>query len=207
MVECTALEMRRTGNGTEGSNPSLSATPSCGNGDTPTHIAILATWRCAVSFAIALRRWLVHGRAMITLFAIALAAQSGVTAAPSVQAGAWDVTSKVVDFTVPGVPGFIARMARGKSKAERKQVVAGQGVEALLAPDPKAKCRIESQSIADGRYAQTLACPQKNGAPMRVVRSGTYVATGFTGQAVVTGTTPKGAIRIVLDQHASRIGA
>lgn len=26
MVECTALEMRRAGNGTEGSNPSLSAT-------------------------------------------------------------------------------------------------------------------------------------------------------------------------------------
>lgn len=25
MVECTALEMRRAGNGTEGSNPSLSA--------------------------------------------------------------------------------------------------------------------------------------------------------------------------------------
>ncbi|WP_230482328.1 DUF3617 domain-containing protein [Sphingomonas sp. Leaf21] len=146
---------------------------------------------------------------MISLLAIAIAfaAQPGATVTPPVQAGAWDVRSKVVDLAIPGVPGFFVRMARGKSKAERKQVAAGQGIEALLAPDPKAQCRIESQTVADGRYAQTLACPQKKGTPMRIVRSGSYSATGFVGQAIVTGTTPKGALRIVLDQQASRVGA
>jgi hypothetical protein len=144
---------------------------------------------------------------MIGLFVIALAAQSGATAASPVQPGAWNVTSKVVDLTMPGIPGFLVRMARGKTRVERKQIVAGQGIEALLAPDPKAKCSIESQTVAAGHYAQTLACPQKNGAPMRIARAGSYDVTGFTGQAIVTGTTTKGALRIVLDQRASRADA
>jgi hypothetical protein len=144
---------------------------------------------------------------MISLFAAALAIQPAVTAAPLVKPGAWDVTSKVVDLNVPGVPGFLVRMARGKTKAERKQISAGQGIEALLAPDPKARCRIESQSVADGRYEQMLSCPQKNGAPMRITRAGTYDAIGFAGQATVTGTTSKGALRIVLDQRARRVGS
>ena len=143
---------------------------------------------------------------MIAIFVIALVAQSGGGAAPLVQAGSWNVTSKVIDLTIPGLPGFLARMARGKSKAERKQIAAGQGIKDLLAPDPKAKCRIESQSIADGRYDQVLACPQKDGEPMRITRSGSYNATGFTGQAIVNGTTPKGSLRIILDQRASRAG-
>jgi hypothetical protein len=97
-------------------------------------------------------------------------------------------------------------MARGKSKAERKQIAAGQGIKDLLAPDPKAKCRIESQSIAEGRYDQVLMCPQKSGEPMRITRTGSYDATGFTGQAIVNGRTSKGALRIILDQRASRAG-
>lgn len=151
--------------------------------------------------------WLrVHDPSMIAVYVIALAAQAGGAAAPLVQPGAWNVTSKVVDLTVPGLPGFLSRMARGKSKAERKQIALGQGIKDLLAPDPKAKCRIESQSIADGHYAQMLACPQKDGEPMRITRTGSYDATGFTGQAIVNGTTSKGMLRIILDQRASRAG-
>ena len=144
---------------------------------------------------------------MISLFAVALAMPPVATAGPLVQPGAWDVKSKLVDLTIPGAPSFLVRIALGKTKAERKKIAAGQGIEALLAPDPKAQCRIESQTVANGRYAQTLACPQKKGAPMRIVRVGSYDTTGFVGQAIVTGTTPKGALRIVLDQRASRAGA
>jgi len=143
---------------------------------------------------------------MIAMFIIALVVQSSGAAAPLVQPGSWNVTSKVVDLTMPGLPGFLARMARGKSKAERKQIAAGQGIKDLLAPDPKAKCRIESQSIAEGRYDQVLMCPQKSGEPMRITRTGSYDATGFTGQAIVNGRTSKGALRIILDQRASRAG-
>lgn len=127
-------------------------------------------------------------------------------AAQALMPGSWDVTSKVVELTMPGVPGFIARMIRGKSKAEHKQLVQGQGIEALLAPDPKAQCRIASQHLADGRYAQALSCPQKHGEPMLVTRTGTYDATGFVGRATVTGTTPKGAMNVVLDQRAAMVG-
>ncbi|MBW6527505.1 DUF3617 domain-containing protein [Sphingomonas sp. RHCKR7] len=144
---------------------------------------------------------------MIGLLALALVAQPDTTVPPRMESGAWDVTSRIVDISVPGLPGFLARMARGKSKAEHKRVVPGQGVETLLAPDPKAQCRVESQRVADGRYAQTLACPQKKGTPLQIVRSGSYDVTGFAGQAIVTGTTPRGALRIVLDQRASRVGA
>ncbi|WBH15884.1 DUF3617 domain-containing protein [Sphingomonas radiodurans] len=117
----------------------------------------------------------------------------------------WDVTSTVVDMVVPGGPGFVLRMAKGKSRAEQKCVAAGHTVAALLTPDPKAQCRIDKQQIADGRYAQTLSCPRKRGGPMQVTRSGTYNASGFVGRAEMTGETPKGAMRVVLDQRAARV--
>ncbi|MGI4949333.1 MAG: DUF3617 domain-containing protein, partial [Janthinobacterium lividum] len=101
------------------------------------------------------------------------------------------MNSTVVDLAVPGVPGFIQHMMRGKSKAEHKRLAAGQSVEALLAPDPKAGCRIDDQRIADGHYTQALTCPQKRGEPMRITRDGTYDASGFVGRATVKGTTPK----------------
>jgi hypothetical protein len=123
-----------------------------------------------------------------------------------VQPGDWDITSKVVDLTVPGVPGFLLRMMKGKSKAERKHLSSGQGIETLLMPDPKARCRIDSQRVADGRYAQSLSCPQKKGDWIRISRMGTYDATGYTGRATVAGMTPKGALHIVLDQRATHIG-
>ena len=117
----------------------------------------------------------------------------------------WDVTSTVVDLTVPGAPGFLLRMAKGKSRAEHKCVAPGQSVAALLTPDPKARCRVDRQQIADGRYTQALTCPQKNGAPMQVSRAGTYTAGGFVGRAEMTGQTAKGRMNVVLDQRAARV--
>lgn len=122
------------------------------------------------------------------------------------RSGRWDVTSTVVEATLPGVPRFLVGMMKGKSKAEHKRLSAGQGLEALIAPDPKAKCRVDSQRVADGRYAQSLSCPQKSGEPLRVVRSGTYDATGFVGRATISGTAPKGAMTMVLNQRAARVG-
>ena len=139
------------------------------------------------------------------LLALAVLSMSVAAAAQTLQPGDWDVRSTVVQLAVPGVPGFLQRMARGRSKAERKRLAVGQGVEALLAPDPKANCRVESQRVADGRYSQTLLCPQKKGEPMRVSRAGTYDGSGFAGRATVSGTTPKGPITIVLDQRAARL--
>ncbi len=114
------------------------------------------------------------------------------------------MTSTVVGLTIPGVPGFIQRMVKGKSKAEHKRLLAGQGVQALLAPDPKAHCHIDDQRIVDGRYAQALSCPQTKGDAMHIGRVGTYDAEGFTGRATVRGATAKGPVSIVLDQSARR---
>lgn len=143
---------------------------------------------------------------MLKLLAWLLAVIPAAATAQAVQPGSWDVVSKVVDLTIPGVPGFMARMARGKSKAEHRRVVAGEGVEALLAPDSKAHCRVDSQRIADGRYTQALSCPRKNGEPLRIARAGTYTAAGFTGRATLSGTSPKGAMSVTLDQRAVRVG-
>jgi hypothetical protein len=119
----------------------------------------------------------------------------------TVAPGKWDVRSTTVDMSVPGMPTFVARMMRGKSKVEHKRLAAGQGVEALLAPDPKANCR-----IADGRYRQTLTCPQKRGQPVQVTRAGSYSQKGFAGDATVAGRTDKGPMRISLTQRATRVG-
>ena len=140
----------------------------------------------------------------VTCLAAALLLLPVPVVAQTLQPGTWDVTSTVVDLTVPGVPGFLQRMVKGKSKAERKQLAAGQGIEALLVPDPKARCRIVDQRIADGHYAQTLSCPQKKGDAMNISRSGTYDARGFSGRATVRGATARGPISIVLDQSARR---
>lgn len=124
-----------------------------------------------------------------------------------VEPGRWDVRSTIVELAVPGLPRFLQRMARGHSSSERKVLSSGQGMEALLAPDPSAKCTVDSQQVADGHYAQALTCPQKSGGPVHIARSGTYNASGFVGQARVAGTTSKGALRIVLDQHTTRVGS
>lgn len=143
---------------------------------------------------------------MRALIALAVALFPIAAVAQTVQPGAWDVTSTVVDLTVPGIPRFLVRMARGKSKAEHKRITAGHGVDALLAPDRKAGCSVDDQRIADGRYAQALTCPQKRGAPVHVSRVGTYDADGFVGHATITGTAPKGPVTVVLDQRAARVG-
>lgn len=138
--------------------------------------------------------------ALITLPSAAFAADQAL--AP----GRWDVTSTTVEMSVPGLPAFVARMMQGKSKAEHKRLSAGQGVEALIAPDPKAGCHVDVQHVADGKYDQALTCPQKRGGPAHVSRAGTYDKTGFVGRATITGTTPKGPLRIVLSQRAARVG-
>lgn len=143
---------------------------------------------------------------MRRLLTMTLLAVPALAAAQAVEPGRWDVTSTVVELAVPGVPGFLQRMARGRSSAEHKLLSAGQGVAALLAPDPKARCTVDSQRVADGRYAQALTCPQKGGEPVHIARSGTYDGTGFVGRATVARTTSKGSVRIVLDQRTARIG-
>ncbi|WP_375429106.1 DUF3617 domain-containing protein [uncultured Sphingomonas sp.] len=127
-------------------------------------------------------------------------------AAPALAPGSWAITSTTVAMSVPGLPRFMARMMEGKSKTHRKRLLAGHGMEALIAPDPKERCHIDVQRVADGKYNQTLTCPQKRGQPVQVVRSGTYDGTGFVGRATVTGTTAKGSMRIVLNQRATRVG-
>lgn len=138
--------------------------------------------------------------ALILHQSAAIAADQGVTP------GSWDVTSTVVDFSVPGVPGFIVRMLRGRSTAEHKRLNMGQGAEALIVPDPKAHCHVERQRIENGQYAQALTCPRKQGEPVHIARAGTYDTTGFVGRATVSGTTPKGPMSIVLSQRAARVG-
>lgn len=145
---------------------------------------------------------------MLRFFAaiLVLLPTASLAADQALPTGRWGITSTTVEMSVPGLPGFVARMMRGKSKTELKRLSVGQGVTALIAPDPKAGCHIDSQQIAEGTYSQTLSCPQKRGEPIRVTRAGSYDRSGFSGQAVVTGTTPKGPMRISLSQRAARLG-
>jgi hypothetical protein len=149
----------------------------------------------------------VTAQGMFKFLAVALISLPSVAGAAdqAFAPGKWDVTSTSVEVSIPGLPGFIERMMQGKSKAEHKRLSAGQGMEALIAPDPQARCHIDVQHVADGNYNQTLSCPQKRGEPVQVIRSGTYDRSGFVGRATVTGTTAKGPLRIVLNQRAARV--
>ena len=138
--------------------------------------------------------------------ALILLPSAAIAADQAFAPGSWDVTSTTVDISVPGLPGFIARMVQGNSEAEHKRLLAGQGAEALIAPDPKAQCHVDFQHVADAKYDQALTCPQKRGEPVHVSRTGTYDSTGFVGRAIVSGATSKGPMRIGLNQRAARVG-
>ena len=143
---------------------------------------------------------------MRKLISVALLLSPGAAAAQAVQPGSWNVTSTAVTLDIPGAPAFLLRMMKGKLKSERKCLtpeMASAGVAALLVPDPKAQCHLDSQQIAGGLYRQTLTCPQKRGTPIRITRSGSYDASGLTGRLDMDGQTPKGAMNITLDQKAT----
>ncbi|TVV74760.1 DUF3617 domain-containing protein [Sphingomonas solaris] len=128
-------------------------------------------------------------------------------AAQSLLPGNWDVTSKSVELVVPGAPGFLLRMMRGKSKTEHKCLPVAEarnGVATLLAPKPEAKCTIERSVIAGGHIDHVMACPQKKGPPLHVSSVGSYATTTFNVRTTMTGQTDKGPLRIVADPAAVR---
>ncbi|MES2419780.1 MAG: DUF3617 domain-containing protein [Pseudomonadota bacterium] len=132
----------------------------------------------------------------------------GIAAAQAIAPGRWDIVSTAVDLVIPGAPGFLLKMMKGRSKTEHKCVTPASsetGVAALLVPDPKAQCRVDSVQIDGGRYAQTLTCPQKNGGPMQISRAGSYTSNGFTGRLKMAGRAPKGPLAITLDQTATHV--
>ncbi|MGY4399188.1 hypothetical protein ACVWZA_004401 [Sphingomonas sp. UYAg733] len=144
---------------------------------------------------------------MIRYFTPLLLLYPGPATAQTIQPGTWDIKSTAVDLVIPGTAGFLLRMMKGKSKTEHKCIAPDQartGISALLVPDPKSRCRVESSQITDGRIAQVMVCPQKEGGTFRVVRQGRYSAAGFTARMTMSGQTPKGASRIVVDQTATR---
>lgn len=141
--------------------------------------------------------------------ALLLLALPSALAAQAIAPGAWTGRITVREVTAPGVPGFLLRMARGKSKSEKRclsPALAATGIAALLAPDPKAKCTVASQHVAEGHYDQVLICPQKSGAPLKVVRAGTYSAAGLSGRVTMDGASPKGAFHFAGDQSFTRTG-
>lgn len=128
--------------------------------------------------------------------------------AQAIPSGRWDVVSTATDLMIPGAPGFVLRMIKGRSKTEHKCVspaAAQTGIAALLVPDAKAKCTVDSLQIGGGHYSQTLSCPQKQGDPIRVSRSGSYDTAGFTGGLKMAGQTPKGAMSITIEQKARHV--
>lgn len=74
---------------------------------------------------------------MRTLIAFAIALCPVAAVAQTVQPGLWDVTSTVVDLTVPGVPRFLVRMARGQvqGRAQARRGGSGHGRPAGAGPE------------------------------------------------------------------------
>ncbi len=130
--------------------------------------------------------------------------------AQAVAPGGWTAKTTVRELDVPGLPKFLVRRARGKSRSEAKCIAPAQastGIAQLLTPAPKAKCTVERQQVANGRFEQVMLCPQKKGSPMRVERAGAYSAAGIVGTVTMSGQTPKGPMKALADQTITRTGA
>lgn len=143
---------------------------------------------------------------LAALFLLAPAALPAQAIAP----GRWDVVSRAVDLAIPGTPGFLLSMARGKSRTENKCLTPDQaatGIAALLVPRVQANCTVQRAVVADGRIDHAMLCPQKGGTPLAVVRTGRYTPAGFALRMTMTGSTPKGPMHIVADQTAVHAGA
>ncbi|WP_076072788.1 DUF3617 domain-containing protein [Sphingomonas montana] len=149
-----------------------------------------------------------HRPARPLLLSMLLLAPAALPAQP-IAPGRWDVKSTGVDLVIPGTPAFMLRMLRGRSQTEKKCLLPAQaqgGIAALLVPKPDARCQVERAVAAGGRIDHVMLCPQKDGAPLRIVRAGIYTPAGFTLHMTMTGTTPKGPMRIVADQVATHAG-
>lgn len=146
-------------------------------------------------------------KALPFLLAFPALGSPGAVANPPIHAGNWDVKSTAVDLVVPGTPGFVLRMMRGKSKVDHKCIAPEQakaGLAAVLSPDAKAKCQVESLTVSGDRFEQAVNCPSKDNGTLHIVRSGTFTADSYTARMTMTGQSAKGATRVVIDQLAKR---
>lgn len=126
--------------------------------------------------------------------------------APPIQPGEWTITSKPVELTVPGVPGFLLGMAK-KTRTEKRclsPAQAQQGIAALIAPKKAKTCTLESRDVAAATVRQVYACRAKDGRVVRATLTGRYDASSFAGRFEMAGDTAKGAMRVVVDQSARR---
>lgn len=122
--------------------------------------------------------------------------------------GAWQLTTRVSEAHVPGVPGFLVNMVVKRPKVEEKCAVAGPldaGMSRLLAPNPIGKCVLERNHVAEGRFVQVMTCPHKITGPLRVVRVGGYDRTSYRADVTMTGL-EKTKARIVATMEARATG-
>ena len=132
------------------------------------------------------------------------------TGAPkeAIAPGAWQLTSRVTEASVPGVPGFLVNMVLKRPKVEEKCAVAGPleaGMSRLLAPNPVGKCVLERNEVSDGRFVQVMTCPHKITGPLQVVRVGSYDRTSYRAQVTMVGVGKK-QTRIVATMEARATG-
>ena len=126
----------------------------------------------------------------------------------AIRPGAWQLTSRVSDAAVPGVPGFLVNMVVKRPKVEEKCVIPDAldpGMSRLLAPNPIGKCVLERNDVADGRFVQVMTCPFRVTGPLRVVRVGSYDRTSYRADVTMTGVEKKNA-RIVATMEAKATG-
>lgn len=130
--------------------------------------------------------------------------------APRPLAGQWEVTAKVIDVQMPGMPDNMKRMmmdAMGQRPTFNYCLTKEQaeGDPATLWKETNGDCEYESLSIANGKVDAVAVC-RDQGAQMRMTMSGTHTETSYRTRNEMQMSTGQGDGLMIVEAEGRRIG-
>jgi hypothetical protein len=144
-----------------------------------------------------------HGIGAMALFLAAPALAQGFNA------GSWQHETKTVSAEGTGYPQFLVRMFSNKSRksCHTAQQVAARP-EIVLTQDDAAVCKVRRFSMADGKLVYDTFCTNKRFPEGLLVASkGTYTADSYDISTVSSGTKEGAPVKIVTTGTGRRTGA
>lgn len=140
---------------------------------------------------------------MKRLLALTLLVAAPALAAPSIQPGLWQMSSRIVSAEMPGAPPAMVDAMKRRPQ-NHSYCLSAKDAEAnprSLFEKTDGKCRYTKFSMSGGKLAMEAVCA---GATMTSV--GRYSATGYTVRGTMVMKSPQGVMRMTTDVVGKRVG-
>ncbi len=127
--------------------------------------------------------------------------------AQEIQPGMWENTSTMTGAEIPGAPPEMLSALLGQANTMSScltQEQLDEGPEALF-NQSDGQCVFDEFSMQGGRISFTGSCSGAQGAGT-VALTGTYTATSYETESVITGATPGGQMRMTVAGSGRRTG-